>query len=65
MEKLNMEKSEIKAIFRRLDNHQENLSSYQVEFVKGLKKYYAKNNRLSPKQIDALININSSVMVEK
>lgn len=60
-----MEKSEIKAIFRRLENHKESLSTYQVEFVKGLKKYYTRNNKLSDKQIDALININNSIMVEK
>jgi hypothetical protein len=60
-----LEKSEIKAIFKRLDNYKDNLTPYQVELVKGLKKYYSKNNRLSPKQIDALINIGNSVMVVK
>ena len=60
-----LEKSEIKAFFKRLDNYMDNLTPYQVELVKGLKKYYSKNNRLSPKQIDALINIGNSVMVEK
>lgn len=60
-----MERSDIKAIFKRLESLKDNLSSYQVEFLKGLKKYYARNNKLSPKQIDALININNSVMVEK
>lgn len=60
-----LEKSEIKAIFKRLDNNKDNLTPYQVELVKGLKKYYSKNNRLSPKQIDALINIGNIVMAEK
>jgi len=60
-----MERTEIKAIFRRLDTYKENLSTYQTEFVKGLKKYYARNNKLSPKQIDTLININNSIMVSK
>lgn len=60
-----MDKSEIKAIFRRLDKLKENLSPFQAEFLKGLKKYYARNNKLSDKQIDTLININNSVMVSK
>ncbi len=60
-----MEKAEIKAIFKRLESLSHNLSTYQQEFIKGLKKYYARNNKLSPKQIDALININNSVMVPK
>jgi hypothetical protein len=60
-----MERSEIKSIFKRLEGVWGNLSPYQQEFVKGLKKYYARNNKLSPKQTDALININNSVMVVK
>lgn len=58
-----MEKSEIKAMFRRIESHMDILSPYQAELIKGLKKYYAKNNKLSPKQIDALISIDNLVYV--
>lgn len=62
---LNMENSEIRAIFRTLEKYQKNLTPYQAEFSKGLKKYYTRNNILSSKQMDALLNIFNSVMVEK
>lgn len=60
-----MEKQQIKEIFKRLEGRIESLSPYQVDFLKGIKKYYARNNKLSEKQIDALVNIYNGVMVEK
>jgi hypothetical protein len=59
-----MEKSEIKAILRHLENNQENMSANQVDFINGLKKYYTRNNKLSPRQVDALVSIHENVTLK-
>lgn len=59
-----MEKSDIKAIFRHLENKRENMSAYQVDFIRGLKKYYSRNNKLSPRQVDALVSIHENVTMK-
>lgn len=59
-----MEKSEIKTLFRFIENNQHQLSHYQADFVKGLKKYFNRNNLLSPRQEQALSNIARSLPSE-
>lgn len=60
-----MNKAEIKALLRQLENNQQSLSKYQVDFIKGAKKYFNKHNKLSERQIDTLLSISRGVMVEK
>lgn len=60
-----MEKAEIKALIKKLDDHSVNLSPYQAEFVKGIKRYFNKYNKLSDRQIETLISISKGVLVEK
>lgn len=60
-----MNKTEIKALIRQLESNYNNLSKYQVDFIKGAKKYFTKFNKLSDKQVDTLVSISKGVMVEK
>jgi hypothetical protein len=60
-----MNKTEIKALLRHLEKNQQNMSTYQVDFIKGAKRYFVKYNKLSEKQIETLVNISRGVMIEK
>jgi hypothetical protein len=59
-----MEKSEIKTLFRLLESSSQQLSQYQADLVKGLKKYFNRNSKLSPRQEDALVNIAHNLVPE-
>lgn len=56
-----MEKSEIKALFRQLENNKNQLSQYQADFVRSLKRYYNHYNKLSQRQEECLINISKNL----
>jgi len=47
----------IKECFDSLYLHQKNMTSAQLEFVNGLKKYFVKNKTLSEKQSSALFEM--------
>lgn len=56
-----MERSEIKAIFRHLENNKNQLSQYQADFVRSLKRYYNHYNKLSQRQAECLVNISNNL----
>jgi hypothetical protein len=57
-----MEKSEIKAIFRHLEINKHQLSQYQADFVRSLKRYYNHYNKLSARQAECLISISNNLV---
>lgn len=59
-----MESNDIKKIFNYLESNMQPLTSYQVDFVKSLKKYFRKTGRLSPRQIECLIGIRNNTAEE-
>ena len=56
-----MERSEIKALFRHLEINKLQLSQYQADFVRSLKRYFNHYNKLSPRQSECLINISNNL----
>jgi len=48
---------EIKEVFDFLYQHEKDLTSGQVDFINGLKKYFTRNKILSEKQSKALFDI--------
>jgi hypothetical protein len=53
---------EIKEAFSFLQVHERQLSLSQIDFVKSLKNYWAKNKRLSERQKTALFEIRKYMM---
>lgn len=60
-----MDREGIKALIKQLENNQKNLSRYQINFIKGAKRYFNKYDKLSEKQIETLVSISKGVMVDK
>lgn len=60
----NMESADIKKVFNYLQSNQQPLTSYQLDFIKSLKKYFKKTGRLSPRQIECLVSIKSNTAEE-
>lgn len=57
-----MEPREIKEMFNYLEMKHKCLTSYQVDFIKSMKKYYHWKGNLSSRQIDCLLSLKEYLM---
>lgn len=52
-----MEPREIKEVFNYLDMKHKELTPYQVDFIKSMKKYYKWKGSLSSRQLECLLSL--------
>jgi hypothetical protein len=57
-----MEPREIKEVISYLESMHRNLTPYQTEFIKSLKKYYSWKGTLSQRQIECLLSLKDYVL---
>lgn len=52
-----MEPREIREVFNYLEMKQKDLTPYQVDFIKSMKKYYRWKGSLSSRQMECLLSL--------